>query len=193
MFDPFFTTKGVGRGLGLASVSGIVRAHRGGIGIESELGQGAVVTVVFPAAAQQDPAARPDAPPESMELGGGLVLVADDETGVRQLIREVLEQAGFEVAEARDGAEALARMRALAGEVRLVILDATMPNLTGPQVLQQTKDLDLNVILTSGYGSEIGQGVEGRITAFLPKPFTPAELLRCVSDALNESGTPNVS
>jgi two-component system cell cycle sensor histidine kinase/response regulator CckA len=186
IFEPFFTTKEVGQGtgLGLAVVFGIVQAHRGWIAVDSAAGRGSTFEVYLPAApallAPAAEAVRADAPAEAE--GGCCVLVVDDEDLVRTLAGSVLERAGFQVLTAADGEEALAVYRARASEIDLVLLDFTMPKMTGLQVLRQLRriDPDVRVVVSSGHtvytDGERLQAAGAR--AFLAKPYAPDELIR---------------
>src|SRR5262249_31839945 len=105
IFEPFFTTKFTGRGLGLAAVHGIMRTHRGAIGVCSEPGQGTMLRLAFPVVEQ---AARPPSPGAAVPWrGAGTLLVVDDEEGVRRFLTCVLQLQGFRVLQASDGEEAL--------------------------------------------------------------------------------------
>ncbi|MEM8963287.1 MAG: ATP-binding protein, partial [Acidobacteriota bacterium] len=124
MFDPFFSTKKSGRGLGLAALLGIMRAHDGAVSVESSVGRGSVFTLFFPFA---EPAADTVDPGSSAAVedwrGSGVVLLADDEVSVRQATRGLLERAGFSVLEAENGRRAVEVFHEHAKQIRFAILD----------------------------------------------------------------------
>ncbi len=183
MFDPFYTTKNAGRGLGLAVVSGIVRAHGGAILVGSQRHDGASVTVLLPSA-QVSAAPQPDATNGVATGRGATVLVADDDPAVRWVAREALRNAGHRVIEAKNGLEALERFRNGDAEIELVLLDATMPMMGGGQVVAEVRDARARFILTCGHGDEVPKDVGDRLSGVLRKPFGAAELVAIVEKTL---------
>ncbi len=191
IFDPFFSTKFAGRGLGLAAVIGITRAHKGALRVETRRGAGSTFELLLPA--QQSPAmalAASDPSGASSDLANwrasGTVLVVDDQLGVRNLTRSVLERAGMTVILSDSGAQGVDTFRELAADVRLVMIDLTMPGLDGRETLAAMRRIraDVPAILMSGYSTE--DLLRSSEHAFLQKPFTPAALRAAVKRALNE-------
>ncbi|MGE0814990.1 MAG: PAS domain-containing protein [Vicinamibacterales bacterium] len=191
IFEPFFTTKapGHGTGLGLATVFGIVRQHRGWIEATSEVGAGSAFAVMLPALE-----AAPDRPQVSarreMPKGTETLLVVEDEAAVRVLMRKLLERAGYTVVEAGSGADGLAKWNAHGDAIRLVLTDLVMPDgmsgfdLVGRLLRERP---GLKVLFASGYSAEVaGRDFvlqEGQ--NFLQKPFSPPQLLQAVRQALD--------
>jgi len=185
IFDPFFTTKFTGRGLGLAAVMGIVRGHKGAMKVYSSPGKGTTFKVFFPAS---DAVAVGPSPEVTSFRGEGLVLVIDDDQGVREAASRLLEFFGFRVLQATDGRHGAEVFRQHESEVVLIILDMTMPEMNGEETFRAIRRLrsDVPVILTSGYNEiEATRRFTAKgLAGFLQKPFTPKELTQKLALAL---------
>jgi len=195
IFEPFFSTKGVerGTGLGLAVVYGIVEQHGGFIRVDSAPGEGATFRIHLPALGERGPA---EAPPAAPALRGGseTVLLADDTDAVRDVTRRILEGAGYRVLDAADGHDALASFERNPAAVDLVVLDAVMPGLNGPEVFTRMRALrpDLPAIFLSGYSADtIGSDWLAEVDAELVmKPVSRHDLLARVRAVLDRRRHP---
>jgi PAS domain S-box-containing protein len=182
IFDPFFSTKFTGRGLGLAAVMGIVRAHKGLIRIRTEPGQGTSFRVFFPPVS--GPARKEEEPSTKRSgwRGTGTILVVDDEEGVREVAERMLQEIGFGTVTAADGRQAIDIIERSEVEITGVLLDVSMPRMGGQEALQRLRvgHPDLPVIMMSGYTEQVVAeqlGESSHSTGFLQKPFVAEDLV----------------
>ena len=188
IFDPFFTTKevGAGSGLGLSTAYGIVRDHRGWIDCDSTPDVGTSFTVHLPVAAGKQRVERRKSPQrEPLPAGSETILVADDEAEVRTAAVGLLRRCGYTVLEAMDGREALFLAKSQSPEVDLVLLDLSMPEVTGLEVLKQLRDerAGIKVVIFTGQSSEEGQIPDA--DGVLRKPVSLVEIAGAVREVLD--------
>ena len=177
LFDPFFTTKFSGRGLGMAAVLGIVRGHSGAIMMESEMGAGTTIRVLFPTLDEALAEGPEEGKGSDTEVwrGQGTILLVDDEDPIRKLGARMLERMGFDVLTAADGREAIDLFQQCPDEISCVVLDLSMPHMNGEETfheLRRIKD-DVRVVLSSGYSEQdIDERFAGQdIAGFIQKPY----------------------
>ncbi len=192
IFTPFFTTKEVGKGtgMGLSVVYGIMKNHGGHILIESELGKGTSLHLLFPPITEEAPLTidtNLDAT-ESIKGNNENILIVDDEESITMLMEEILTDYGYQTTTAADGIEALNLFKTDPDKFAMLITDQTMPKMTGLQLIAQLRETQPNlpVILCSGYSDKINkEGAEIENVTYFNKPVDFEELKKKMALLLN--------
>ena len=190
VFEPFFTTKEVGKGtgLGLSRSYGIINQHGGILDLSSEPGGGTVFLIYLPAIRQK---------PKSVQLqderikvaGTETILVIDDEDFIRNLCKQTFQPEGYTVMEAADGIEGIEKFKINKDQIDLIILDLSMPNLSGTEAVKKLKEIDhdVKILICSGYAhqQQFDELKEFNIGGYCPKPFTPQDILTKIRNILD--------
>jgi len=192
IFNPFFTTKGAGKGtgLGLSVVYGIVQQHGGWINVNSDYGRGAEFTVYIPVTLQDVSMGQTGNDPHKGKEGSGeLILVVEDEAGVREFVSAVLKKSGYSVVEAATAADAQQIIKNNQKKISLILCDVVLPDGSGLQLLDipVLRKKKIPVVFSSGYTGERSrwESITDKGIPFLQKPFTVDELLIQVQKALS--------
>ncbi len=192
IFEPFFTTKEVGKGtgLGLASVYGIITQHQGWIETDSVVGKGTTFSIYLPAREKE----RGEENTNNMKnvtKGEETILFIDDEELIRNLAQSALENYGYRVLLASNGEQALKIFKDEKERIDLIILDLSMPELSGREVLERIRSMDkeIKVIVSSGYSdsSQIEPLMQYGVAEFITKPYRPAYLANKIHDVIDSS------
>jgi PAS domain S-box-containing protein len=198
MFDPFFTTKplGTGTGLGLSTVFGIERQSGGTIWAESEVGKGTRFCICFPRATEPTLVAAVKRSPRP-HRGTETILLVEDDQAVRVLTKKLLKQAGYDVLEAKNAAEAVSLCDHHPAPIHLLLTDVVMPGTSGWKLAADLRERRpaIKVLYMSGYadGARFDNGDRDASASFLEKPITPDALARKVKEALADTAESRIT
>ncbi|MDR3762641.1 MAG: response regulator [Acidobacteriota bacterium] len=190
IFDPFFTTKsrGKGTGLGLSTVYSIITNHGGAIEAKSKRGFGSSFMIYLPTIDSLAQAPPPEPARTDTETGSGTILLAEDEEGLRSLLRKFLESGGYKVIEATDSGAAVNCVRETRAGIDMLLTDVVMPGMSGRELAQELKTFHpgLKTLFISGYADNMLAQFDfiSEQTCFLQKPFSRGTLLAKVKEVL---------
>lgn len=190
IFEPFFTTKdtGKGTGIGLSTVQAIVKSHGGFLHVYSEKNQGSVFKVYLPAVPNAENPTDTPVKPEGPGGHGELILIVDDEEGIRLVMKRILEQFGYRTLLAENGVEGVELFARYSNDIVVVLTDVAMPIMNGPSMVKALQSIRTNikVIATSGHDIyfEDAKNTDNVIRSFITKPFTSELLLRTLREVI---------
>ena len=192
IFDPFFTTKALGKGtgLGLATVYGIIKQHKGYIYVYSEKGKGTTFKIYFPVSHESEENGNKVEKDSIFTKGDETVLVVDDEESVRKLIVDTLEPLGYKCLSAASGEDAVDLMKNYGENVDLLLTDVVMPGINGRELAERLKSQfpEMKVVFMSGYTENVitHRGILDDNVNYFPKPLTPLKLTKRIRAVLDD-------
>jgi PAS domain S-box-containing protein len=190
IYEPFFTTKGYGKGtgLGLSTSLGIVKSHGGFINVYSELGKGTKFSIYLPAITTNEGQKAQDEP-KFLSVQGELILLVDDEAPIREIARATLEAYRYRVITANDGAEAITLYAQNIEEIRVVLMDMSMPKMDGLSSIRVIRKINPNVKIIAVSGltekTRLTKLADINVNSYLPKPCTAEKLLKTIHEVLS--------
>lgn len=190
IFEPFFTTKELGRGtgLGLSTVFGIIRSHKGFIHVYSEIRKGTKFKVYLPAIKTSEVRKAEEKQFKLPAGQGEMFLVVDDEASVREITTATLQAYGYRVITASNGAEAIALFAQNRAQIKVILTDMMMPIMDGPATIRAIRsiDPDIKIVATSGLmeRDKLAELAGSEVQAFLSKPYTAEVLLKSLQKVL---------
>jgi PAS domain S-box-containing protein len=189
IFEPFFTTKaaGMGTGLGLSIVYGIVKQSSGQIRVVSQPGEGATFEILFPRSEETPQAAFQPATPSAARVESETILVVEDDPGVRQLIRAILETRGYTILIAREGNDAVRICERHVGKIGLILTDLIMPGMGGLELVESLRTINptVRVLFMSGYAGTNSNCQLAPGAPFIQKPFSSVDLIGKIREVLD--------
>jgi CheY-like chemotaxis protein len=189
IFEPFFTTKAVGKGtgLGLSMVYGIIKQHEGYINVYSEHGKGTTFRIYLPLIQAKAEEIKPEVI-KPIETGTETILLAEDETEVREFTKKLLSEYGYQVIDAVNGRDAIDKFNLYKDKIQLLLLDVIMPERNGREVYEKIKETrtDVKVLFMSGYPGDHIDGLIEKGSEFISKPVSPIKLLQKIREVLEK-------